>query len=287
MRATPVVSIPDASGCSFLQRRPSAILVAIARESAATPVIERAARLAVRLDARLFVVHLLSRRRPLLEREDDVREVVRRSLPPAVAERLPSWAYRIAITDPWTAIRSAAEWAQADLLVLDRGLGSDELAPDLVSIARQPVLVAGAPRDARRIVAGVDLRAASLPVLSACVRLATALESRLTIVHSVEETASAASRALAAMPPQAEALERIAHAFPPITGANIVLGAPAATAIDDVATQLDADVAVVGMRRGGGTTLRSLLARSDRSLLAIPFALDADAAPTLSPIAGR
>lgn len=257
--------------------RGRAILVGTSLDDRGVVALRRGRDLAQIFGARLHVVHVLSSSTPpLVVHEDEAREVVVRWAAVQAGVDLPGRCVHVDIGDPTTAIREAVNESGAELIIVGAPETEDSAGTvaSLASSLPQPsaLLVAHPPRTSCELVAATDLRDAQFPVVKIAAQLADALAARVTVVHNLENDGPVLALALENIAGRLQELERLAGALDRIRGGRVSTTRTTAEAIADVAQTRDADIAVVGIRRGHGSTLLSLLERATCSVLAIPLA---------------
>jgi len=271
-----------------LRRR--AILAVADRDAPGVVALQRAYVLSQIFDARLFVVHALPNgAQPLVEHEDAVRSAVVEWAAATAKVALAPQDVEVDVGHPARAVERAARAVGAELIVVgaphtldeDGSAGSeDRLAntiADLAGSLSRGLLVAHPPRTRCELVAATDLRDARFPVVKTAAQLADALSARVTVVHNLEQDGPVLSLALETVAGRLQVLERLASELDGVRGGHVSTTRTTAEAIADVARSRDADIAVVGIRRGHGRTLLSLLGRTRCSVLAIPLAMNAAA----------
>lgn len=182
---------------------------------------------------------------------------------------------------PVPEISREAYMLDAELLVLGGSVQGCEppgwLVRFLAQHARRPVLVASETHEPG-IVAATDLSDGDLPVLHYAAALAERAGLSLHGVHnaeseSAEETAPGGARAAAASSVEAVAcLDDLAQGDALADEVEITDDTVPSDAILRVARTSDADVVAVGVHETAGRTLRELVSRADRSVLAVPLA---------------
>lgn len=260
-----------------MHARGRAILVATSLDDRGVVALRRGHALAHVFGARLHVVHVLSSSTPpLVVHEDDAREAVVRWATVEADVDLPGRRVHVDIGDPTTAIAKAVNASGAELIIAGAP-DTEDSAATLASLASSlprasALLVAHPPRTSCELVAATDLRDGQFPVVKIAAQLADALAARVTVVHNLENDGPVLALALENIAGRLQELERLANALDRIRGGRVSTTRTTAEAIADVAQSRDADIAVVGIRRGHGRTLLSLLERATCSVLAIPLA---------------
>jgi nucleotide-binding universal stress UspA family protein len=258
----------------FLKRR--AILVATSLDESGVVALRRAHALSKVFSARLHLMHVLpSSTRPLVVDEEVARDAVVRWAADQASVVLSGTAVHVDIGDPTAAIGRAAKLFGAELVVV--GAPETEAAAEAVlSLAGalshvSALLVAHPPKTSGELVAATDLRDEHFPIVKTAAHLADALAARVTVVHNLENDGPVLALALENIAGRLQELERLANELDRIRGGRVSTTRTTAEAIADVAHARDADIAVVGIRRGHGRTLLSLLGRATCSVLAIPL----------------
>lgn len=251
----------------------TSLLAAISLDAPGAVALERAFALSQRFDAHLHVLYLVPHRvTPLVEHEDDVRLRVSRWASRRVKIVLDKRDIHVRLGDPLAIIRRTAEACDAALVVVGSPppLPTDEIAR-LATAAPRGLLVAHPPRTPREVVAATDLRDARFPVIKTAAQLAEGLSARVTVVHNLERSGPVLALDLDSIVGRLETLERLARELDQVEGGHVSTSRSTAEAILHVARSRDADIAVVGVRRGHGTTLQSLVADATCSILAVPL----------------
>ena len=226
--------------------------------------------------ARLHLAHVLrNSTTPLIEVEEDVQDAVVRWAAARAKVVLPSRSVHVDVGDPAVALERAAKLSGADLVIVGAPT-SEGSASALASLASSlsrasALLVAHPPRTSSELVAATDLRDAKFPVVKVAAQLADALAARVTVVHNLENDGPVLALALEHVADRLQELERLAMELERVRGGRVATTRTTAEAIADVARTRDADIAVVGVRRGHGRTLLSLLEQATCSVLAIPL----------------
>jgi nucleotide-binding universal stress UspA family protein len=264
---------PKAIGRHGPGRAHRAILVATALHEASVPALRRGVVLAEIFDARLHVLHVVSRISPALqERSEVTRDAVRRWAEADAQIVLPDDAVLVGAGDPADAITGAAEEVHADLVVIGRP-GRDGATLD--GLCRSPtrsILIADRQRNRGELVAATDMLDPKFPIVHSAARLARALEAHVTVVHNVEAGGPAEGVRLGTILTRVHSLERLACELASVRGAKVGATRATSDAIADVALARDADIVVVGVRTGHGRTLDDLLRMTlGRSVLAVPI----------------
>ncbi len=245
------------------------ILTVVSTDDASIDALRRALALSEVFSARLHVVvPLRLGSRPLVQREEEVRRDVVRWAAAKAKVVLSKQQVRVGLGD--RAIDLAAAETNAELLVV--GSGDANLAAASIDTARalsRSLLVAAPPRTSHEVIAATDLTELTCPVVTTASRFAGALSARVTIVHTIEDSLQATERER--LPSRIRRLETLARQLAGVRAGYFSVSKTAAEAIADVAKNRDADIAVVGLRRGHGRTLSSLLERAVCSVLAIPL----------------
>ncbi len=256
--------------------RQRAILVATSLDESGLVALQRGYMLSQIFGARLHLAHVLPNAvPPLVEHEDAVQEAVVRWAAARADVVVPLRSVHAAVGDPSLAIRRAANRAGAELIVVGAPTNEDS-AGMIASLAgalsgSSALLVAHPPRTSCELVAATDLRDAKFPVVKIAAQLAEALAARVTVVHNLENDGPVLAVALENITGRLRELEQLASELDQIRGGRVSTTRTTAEAIADVARTCDADIAVVGMRRGHGRTLLSLLEHTTCSVLAIPL----------------
>ena len=215
-----------------------------------------------------------------------IAETLAGAVPAQLVERLDVRLGRAAV-----ALRAAGDQVDAPYIVLGGKhhttmgrtlVGST--ARDLVRMTDRPVLVLGeGDRPIRRVLAAIDLSAASRPAVSAARRLARVLDAELRVMTAVEpvrvpltipfaiDEAEVGRRAAAAF----ERIQRAIAGTPP--GEWVLRRGAAEDAIATEAAEWGADLVVVGSHGKGwvdriliGSTTERLLAALPAGLLVVP-----------------
>lgn len=265
--------MPSSSSDDVGPRGHRAVLVGTTLDHASVRALRRASALAVRFRARLHVIHVLPSSGPLIVHDAPAREkVIRWAVDAGVA--LPYKDVVIGVGDAGHAIRRAAREANAELIVVGRPSGplrTTGTVASLVACASWSILVADRARNPRQLVAATDLRDRRFPVIQSAVKLASAMASQITVVHNVEHEGSAPALPTNAVVHRLIELERLAGTLDSVRGASVASKRTATEAILDVALARDADLVIVGVRRGHGTTVLSLMDHAQQSILALPL----------------
>ena len=255
--------------------RKRAILVAASLDESGVVALRRAQILSQVFAARLHVVHVLSSSMPPLVADEEVvrREIVQWAAAADVI--VPGRSVHVDIGDPTAAIQRTAKLLGTELVVVGAPATEDSAAT-VLSLASglanaSALLVAYPPRTSGELVAATDLRDAQFPVVHIAAQLADALAARVTVVHNLENDGPVLALALENIAGRLQELERLANDLDRIRGGRVSTTRTTAEAIAEVARTRDADIAVVGVRRGHGRTLLSLLGRATCSVLAIPL----------------
>ena len=119
-----------------------------------------------------------------------------------------------------------------------------------------------------------DLLDPRLPVVTVATRLARSISARVTVVHKVEPTGPAVSLELARGELIEGTLDSLVDALRPTPLRTVFVrdASPPAVVVGSLARQRHADLTVVGVRPGRGTTVTGLLAADlGGSILALPL----------------
>jgi nucleotide-binding universal stress UspA family protein len=262
-------------------------------DTASIVALQRAHLLSEILDARLQVLHQLPNATPpLLANEDELRARIVRWAATKVKVALAPANVRVDLGEAARVIDRAAAEVGAELIVV--GAPETTSAPEVTttprragasrriaarsiiaglagSLSKRFLLVAHPPRTRGELVAATDLRDVRCPVVDAAARLAESVAARVTVVHNLERSGPAFALALENVEGRLRMLERIAHELDGVRGGHVSTSRTTADAIIDVARSRDADITVVGIRRGGGQTFLSLLDHTPCSILVVPL----------------
>ena len=268
---------PLRSGDGRVLHRRRALLVATSLDEGGGVALRRAHVLSEVFSARLHVVHVPPSSAQLVVHERAAQDEVLRWAAEEAGIVLARHTIEIDIGDPATAIARAAKRTDAQLVVVGApSAGAADAIATVGSLAgRLPpssgLLVAHPPRTAGELVAATDLRDAQFPVVKTAAHLADALAARVTVVHNLESEGPVLALALENIADRLQELERLANELDRVHAGRVSTTRTTAEAIADVARSRDADIAVVGVRRGHGRTLLSLLGTATCSVLAIPL----------------
>ncbi len=254
-------------------RRRRDILVATALDETSVPALKRGHALAEVFGARLHVMHVLSRVAPALEgRADIARAAVREWAEREAKVVLSDDAIFVATGDPAMLLAIAAEDTSADLLVIGRAVRDGSTMHRLTRTITRPLLVADRPRTRTELVAATDMVDPRFPIIHSAARLARALAAHVTVVHNVEGSGPTIGVRLDTVLERVDALERLSRELAAVRAANVGSSKPTPEAIAEIASSRDADMIVVGVREGHGSTLSALLDRTrGHSVLAVPL----------------
>jgi nucleotide-binding universal stress UspA family protein len=275
--------------------KPKHILVAVNSLSGRDAAFERALALARSSGAALYLLHAVPASHPF-----SARGVERLERMATLRQRAEEAGVRVLTGeqhgDAAEIIELHANARGVDLIVMGaevrRGWGRRR-SPVAESVIRRtdiPTLVVASdapesPAPFHNVLVAVDLSPASEDLLRTAVELTAEAATQLTVMHtvrSVEAADAVQSPARWAVPEYRthlvedarESLEAVAAAVPAgvDTRLRVATGSPA-RAILEHASDLDADLVVVGRSRGFkmlGTTALRVLRRNDRALLVIP-----------------
>lgn len=183
--------------------------------------------------------------------------------------------------DPASCLLAAAQRRQSDLVVIGRcgaeaGCG---VMSRLVQSLSHRLLIAASARDRSELIAATDMLDPSFPIVHSAALLADRLSARVTVVHNVEQEGRVASMPPTVLRDRLDELERLARALDTVQGAQVGVTPTTIEAIAALAAARDADLVIVGVRSGGGSTFERLVSHvPGRSVLAVPLAPFEDAA---------
>lgn len=255
------------------------ILVVTTLEQSSVVALRRGYRLSQIFSARLHVVHpLVGGRPPLVVTEKDVKQRVRRWAAAKAKILVADDDIHVGLGPPSGVIARTANHVNAELVVIGSSPGIDDAdsPPDiplepLVRSLPQALLVARPRRTASEIVAATDLENPRCPVVRTAAGLARALSARLTVVHNLDGQEPVCVGAVEKLNERLRMLEELADEVEEVERGRVSTKRTTAAAIADIVRTHDADIAVVGVRRGHATTVLALLGDAGCSVLCVPL----------------